>query len=147
MPALRRYCCIVENRTALKISRKLIFGLLSCCVAFQRPHGGPWSILAETTWSLTSPRVKHISGSRNFHSSPQKDFCNNIRQKRSSSAYRSHGRMLRSTETFNPPSSVGYVAPSVVSYSDAGLFGTTGKTFEHVQPRIALTNHGGRCIG
>ncbi len=32
----------------------------------------------ETIWSLTSPRVKRISGSKNFHSSPQKDFCNNI---------------------------------------------------------------------
>jgi hypothetical protein len=26
----------VENRTTLKISRKLIFGLFCCCVAFQR---------------------------------------------------------------------------------------------------------------
>jgi hypothetical protein len=25
-------------------------------------------------WSLTSPRVKRISGSKNFRSSPQKDF-------------------------------------------------------------------------
>jgi hypothetical protein len=31
----------VENRTTLKISRKLIFGLLCCCVAFQRHYGGP----------------------------------------------------------------------------------------------------------
>src|SRR5712672_81954 len=31
----------VENRTTLKISRKLIFGLLCCCVALQRHHGGP----------------------------------------------------------------------------------------------------------
>src|SRR5471030_2897342 len=31
----------VENRTALKISRKLIFELLRCWVAFQRPYGGP----------------------------------------------------------------------------------------------------------
>ncbi len=31
----------VENRTTLKISRKLIFGLLCCCVAFQRHCGGP----------------------------------------------------------------------------------------------------------
>jgi hypothetical protein len=30
----------VENRTTLKISRKLIFGLLCCCVAFQRHDGG-----------------------------------------------------------------------------------------------------------
>src|SRR5450631_1042693 len=68
----------VENRTTLKISRKSIFGLLCCCVAFQCHYGGPWSILDETIWSLTSPRVKRVSGSRNFPWTPQKDFCNNI---------------------------------------------------------------------
>jgi hypothetical protein len=31
----------VENRTTLKISRKLIFGLLCCCDAFQCHYGGP----------------------------------------------------------------------------------------------------------
>jgi hypothetical protein len=31
----------VENRAALKISRKLIFGFLCCCVAFQRRYEGP----------------------------------------------------------------------------------------------------------
>jgi hypothetical protein len=31
----------VENRTTLKISRKLIFGLLCGCAAFQRHYGGP----------------------------------------------------------------------------------------------------------
>jgi len=34
--------------------------------------------------SLTSPRVKRISGSKNFRSPPQKDFCNNICQKQTS---------------------------------------------------------------
>jgi hypothetical protein len=51
---------IVENRTTLKISRKLIFGFLYRCVAFQRHYGDPWSILDETIWSLTSPSVKRI---------------------------------------------------------------------------------------
>jgi hypothetical protein len=37
--------------------------------------------LDETIWSLTSTRVKRIGGSKNFHSSPQKDFCNTIRGK------------------------------------------------------------------
>jgi hypothetical protein len=68
----------VENRATRKISRKLIFGLLRRCVAFQDHHGGPWSILDETMWSLTSPLAKRISGSKNFRLSPQKDFCNNI---------------------------------------------------------------------
>jgi hypothetical protein len=31
----------VENRTTLKISRKLIFGLLCRCAAFQRRYRGP----------------------------------------------------------------------------------------------------------
>jgi CrcB protein len=33
-------------------------------------------------WSLTSPSAKRINGSKNFRSSPQNDFCNNICQKR-----------------------------------------------------------------
>src|SRR5258705_11850965 len=74
----------VENRATRKISRKLIFGLLRRCVAFQRHYGDPWSILDETIWSLTSLLVKRISGPKNFRSSPQKDFCNNIFQKRPS---------------------------------------------------------------
>jgi hypothetical protein len=36
--------------------------------------------LDETIWSLTSSRVKRIGGSKNFRSSPQKDFFNNIDQ-------------------------------------------------------------------
>ena len=68
----------VENRTTPKISQKLIFGLLCDSIAFQSRQEGPWSILEEAIWSLTSPRVKRISGSKNFRSTPQKDFCNNI---------------------------------------------------------------------
>ena len=66
----------VENRTTPKISRKLIFRLLCCCLAIQRRYEGPWSISDGSIWSLTSPRVKRISGSKNFRSTPQKDFCN-----------------------------------------------------------------------
>jgi hypothetical protein len=29
-------------------------------------------------WSPTSSRTNRISGPKNFHSSPQKDFCNSI---------------------------------------------------------------------
>jgi hypothetical protein len=43
--------------------------------------------LDETIWSLTSPRVKRISGFRNFRSPPQKDFCNNICQQAKSKAW------------------------------------------------------------
>src|SRR5437773_11156606 len=35
-------------------------------------------------WSLISPRAKGISGSENFWSSPQKDYCNTITRKRTS---------------------------------------------------------------
>jgi hypothetical protein len=38
----------VENRATPKISRKLIFGFLNRCVAFQHCYGGPRSILDET---------------------------------------------------------------------------------------------------
>jgi hypothetical protein len=38
--------------------------------------------LNKTIWSLTSPRVKCISGFKNFRSLSQKDFYKNIRQKR-----------------------------------------------------------------
>ena len=41
IPLLADIVAKVENRTTLKISRKLIFGLLCCCVAFQRHYGGP----------------------------------------------------------------------------------------------------------
>jgi hypothetical protein len=71
----------VENRVTRKISRKLIVGLHRRCVAFQRHYGGPWSFLDETIWSLTSSLVKRISGSEKLRSSPQEDFCNNIRHK------------------------------------------------------------------
>jgi hypothetical protein len=74
----------VENRATLKISRKLIFRLLCCGLAIQRRYEGPWSILDESIWSLTSPRVKRISGSKNFRSSPQNDFFNTIRTYRTS---------------------------------------------------------------
>jgi hypothetical protein len=42
------------------------------------PLEGPWSILDETIWSLTSPRVSRISGPKNFRSSPYNDFFNTI---------------------------------------------------------------------
>jgi hypothetical protein len=68
-----------------KISQKLIFGLLCGSIAFQSRQEDPWSILDEAICSsLTSPRVKRISGSKNFRSTPQKDFFNNIGAKRTS---------------------------------------------------------------
>jgi hypothetical protein len=46
-------------------------------------------------WSLTSPRVKRASGSKNYRSSPQEDFCNNIRAKADmTNAKVARGRLL-----------------------------------------------------
>ena len=75
-PLLADCVAKVENRTTPKISQKLIFGLLCDSIAFQSRQEGPWSILEEAIRSLTSPRVKRISGSKNYRSTPQKDFCN-----------------------------------------------------------------------
>jgi len=72
----------VGNRTTRKISRRLIFGLLCCCLAIQRRYEASWSILDESIWSLTSPRVKRISGSKTFRSSLQKSFFTTIRHVR-----------------------------------------------------------------
>src|SRR5476651_167407 len=77
-PLVADFVAKVENRTTPKISRKSTFGLHCRCSGFQCHYRGPWSILDETIWSLTSPRVKRASGSRNFRSPPQKDFCNKI---------------------------------------------------------------------
>jgi hypothetical protein len=60
---------------------KVDLGTSLRCLACKRYYEGPWSILAKAIWSLTSPRVRRISGSKNFRSSPQKDFFNNIGQK------------------------------------------------------------------
>ena len=68
----------LENRTNVKISRKLILRPLRCCVDCQCHYGDPWSILDQSVWSLTSPPARRISGSKNFCSTPQKEFCNTI---------------------------------------------------------------------
>ena len=62
----------VENRATQKISRKSISGPHCCCLACKRHYEGPWSILAKAIWSLTSPRVRRISGSKNFSFVPPK---------------------------------------------------------------------------
>ena len=41
LPLLADIFAKIENRATLKLSRKLIFGLLCCCVALQRHYGGP----------------------------------------------------------------------------------------------------------
>jgi len=48
--------------------------------------------LEERIWSLTSPRKKCISASRNFCALPQKDFCNSIAPKAEIADGRRHVR-------------------------------------------------------
>jgi hypothetical protein len=72
----------VENRTTPKISQKSFLRRLHRCKAPWRRYEAPWSFLSEIIWPLTSPRAKRISGLKNFRSSAEKDFFNNIRQKR-----------------------------------------------------------------
>jgi hypothetical protein len=69
---------ILLQKSKIEQPQKSRTGLLCGSVAFQSRQEGPWSILDEAIRSLTSPRVKRISGSKNFRSTPQKDFCNNI---------------------------------------------------------------------
>ncbi|MET4716183.1 hypothetical protein ABIF63_000286 [Bradyrhizobium japonicum] len=71
----------VENRTTVKISQKLISRPLRCCIGCQCHYGDRGSILDQAIWSLTSSRAKRISGSKNFCSTHQKDFCNKRRAK------------------------------------------------------------------
>jgi hypothetical protein len=66
---------------ALEMERNIDRNGSSSRVALQRRYEGPWSILDESIWSLTSPRSKRISSSKKFRSSPQKDFFNTICQK------------------------------------------------------------------
>ena len=56
-------------------------------------------------WSLTSPRVKRISGSENLRAPPQKDFCNNI--------------LLRSDIT-DPTGQVGFVPTGDIKTEGTG---------------------------
>jgi hypothetical protein len=61
-PFYPRYCCKSRKSDNTKNLAKVDFWIslpLSRSVA---PWEGPWSILGETMWSLTSPRAKRISG-------------------------------------------------------------------------------------
>src|ERR1700730_12736810 len=68
------YCCKSRKLLSPKNLAKVDLWAFWSCVAFQSHQEGPWSILYETIWSLTSPRLRRISGSKN--SSPRKDSFN-----------------------------------------------------------------------
>jgi hypothetical protein len=54
--------------------------------------------LDEAIWSLTSPRARRISGSKNFRSPPRKDVCNSIGTKRTWSDVRPESAIGGSAE-------------------------------------------------
>jgi hypothetical protein len=74
----------VENRTTLKSreSRSLTFS--AAASLFNATTGVRDRFWMKRFGPLASPLVKRISGSKNFRSSPRKDFCNNIGQKATS---------------------------------------------------------------
>jgi hypothetical protein len=80
--ALGRYCCKSPKSDDTENFAKIDFRLLCRRNALWRRYEGPWSILGETMWSLTSPHTKRISGPKNFRSSAEKDFFNTIGHKR-----------------------------------------------------------------
>jgi hypothetical protein len=82
-----RYCCKSRKSNNQKISRKLILGFPAAASLFSVTTATRDRFWMKQYGVPTSPRVKRISGSKNFRSSPQKDFCNNICQKQPSSSY------------------------------------------------------------
>src|SRR5215208_6234448 len=76
-----RYCCKSRKSNNPKTLAKVDLPTSLLLDRFQRHYGGPWSILDETIWPLTSPPVKRISGSRNFRASLNKtDVCDGVVQ-------------------------------------------------------------------
>ena len=73
-----RYCCKSRKSNDPKNLAQVDLWTSLLLRRFSTPLRRSVIILDETIWSLTSPRVERISGSKNFRSPPQKDFCNNI---------------------------------------------------------------------
>ena len=65
----------VENRATRKISRKLIFGLLRRCVAFQGHDGGPWSIWMKRCGLSRRGSQNASAALKNFVCPPKKTFA------------------------------------------------------------------------
>jgi hypothetical protein len=93
-----RYCCKSRKSSDPENLAKVDLWTFPPLRRFSTPLRGAWSILDETIWSLTSPRVKRISGFGNFRSPPQKDFCNNICHVRTSA--NAHRRVVSYRRTF-----------------------------------------------
>jgi hypothetical protein len=140
MSELCRYCCKSRKSNNPKNLAKADLLDFSGSVAFQSRQEGPWSILDEAIWSLTSPRVKRISGSKNFRSTPQKDFCNNICQQRTHAPQQNYS-ITSSARTSNEG---GTVRPSALAVlrliTNSNLVGcSTGRSEGLVPLRILST--------
>jgi hypothetical protein len=70
----------VENRTALKISRKLIFRPLYRCRVLQRRYEGPWSISGDGPSRLCARNASAVL--KLFRSSAKNDSFNTICRQR-----------------------------------------------------------------
>ena len=68
----------VENRSSPKNLAKVDLGASVLLHRLSAPLRGPWSTSDENKLIPQSPRVRRISGSKDFRSSPQKDFFNSI---------------------------------------------------------------------
>ena len=78
MSACGRYCCKSRKSNNPKNLAKVDLWTFLLLRRFSALLRRSVSGLDETIWSLTSPRVNRISGSKNFRSTPQKDFFNTI---------------------------------------------------------------------
>jgi hypothetical protein len=72
----------LKNRATPKISQMSHAGDFSRCKALQNRYGRQRPLLPQLMWSLTSQRLRCISGPENFRSSAKKDFFNTIGAKR-----------------------------------------------------------------
>jgi hypothetical protein len=124
-----RYCCKSRKSNNPKNLAKADLWTSLLLRRISTPRRRLVIVLDETVWSLTSPRVKRIGGSRNFRSSPQKDFCNKIGHWQTCGALRSldqlrtrlsvdrrrprrrpvaQGREMSNGCTFSPPAIRGF---------------------------------------
>src|SRR5437899_8011723 len=68
------YCCRSRKSISPTNLAKVDFWTSLRLCGFSMLLEGPWSILDETIWSLTSPRVSRISGPKNFGHHPKMTF-------------------------------------------------------------------------
>jgi hypothetical protein len=106
-PGTRRPLCAdsvekVENRTTPKISRKSIYSVSIATRHHSADTKVPGRFCVKRCGPFTSPRAIRISGPKKFRSSAEKDFFNNIRQKRTLTAWADFAREAGPTGRRDP---------------------------------------------